>query len=42
MARGKKTNQGFLDSQYPEGAVRFYEMLARWREKGDLDGFIVE
>ncbi len=39
---GQKTNQGFLDSQYPEGAVRFYEMLARWREKGDLDGFIVE
>jgi cyclohexanone monooxygenase len=39
---GKNSHQGFLDSQYPEGAVRFYEMLARWREQGNLDGLIVE
>jgi cyclohexanone monooxygenase len=39
---GQNAHQGFLDSQYPEGAVRFYEMLVRWREQGDLDGLIVE
>jgi len=39
---GQNAHQGFLDSQYPEGAVRFYEMLARWREQGDLEGLIVE
>jgi len=39
---GLNPHQGFLDSQYPEGAVRFYEMLARWREQGDLEGLIVE
>ena len=37
---GKNPQQGFLDSQYPAGAVRFYEMLANWREKGDLEGLI--
>jgi cation diffusion facilitator CzcD-associated flavoprotein CzcO len=39
---GKNPQQGFLDSQYPEGAVRFYEMLARWREEGGLEGLTVE
>ena len=39
---GQSNRQGFLDSQYPEGAVRFYEMLARWREQGDLEGLIVK
>ena len=39
---GQNAHQGFLDTQYPEGAVRFYEMLARWREQGDLEGLIVE
>jgi len=39
---GQNSRQGFLDSQYPEGAVRFYDMLAQWREKGDLEGLIVE
>jgi cation diffusion facilitator CzcD-associated flavoprotein CzcO len=39
---GQNTHQGFLDSQYPDGAVRFYEMLARWREQGDLEGLLVE
>jgi cyclohexanone monooxygenase len=39
---GQNAHQGFLDTQYPEGAVRFYEMLARWREQGALEGLIVE
>jgi len=39
---GQNAHQGFLDSQYPEGAVRFYEMLARWREQGELEGLIVK
>ena len=39
---GQKAHQGFLDSQYPDGAVRFYEMLKRWREKGDLEGLEVD
>jgi len=39
---GQNAHQGFLDSQYPGGAVAFYEMLARWREKGDLEGLIIE
>jgi cation diffusion facilitator CzcD-associated flavoprotein CzcO len=39
---GKNTQQGFLDSQYPAGAVRFYELLASWREKGDFEGLVVE
>ncbi|MEW6298624.1 MAG: NAD(P)/FAD-dependent oxidoreductase [Thermodesulfobacteriota bacterium] len=38
---GKKEGAGFLESQYPEGAVAFYEMLARWRDQGDLEGLIV-
>jgi len=39
---GQNAHQGFLDSQYPEGAVRFYEMLARWREQGEMEGLIVK
>ncbi|MDO8432952.1 MAG: NAD(P)/FAD-dependent oxidoreductase [Candidatus Binatus sp.] len=39
---GKSAKQGFLGSQYPDGAVRFYEMLARWREQGDFEGLLVE
>ena len=39
---GQNSHQGFLDTQYPAGAVRFYELLARWREQGDLEGLIVE
>ena len=39
---GKREGQGFLESQYPEGAVPFYDMLARWREQGDFEGLIVE
>jgi len=39
---GQNSHQGFLDTQYPAGAVRFYELLARWREEGTLEGLIVE
>ncbi len=39
---GKREGQGFLESQYPEGAVPFYDMLARWREQGDFEGLIAE
>jgi cyclohexanone monooxygenase len=39
---GKQEGQGFLEAQDPDGAVRFYEMLARWREQGDLEGLIIE
>ncbi|MBI3247343.1 MAG: NAD(P)/FAD-dependent oxidoreductase [Deltaproteobacteria bacterium] len=39
---GKKEGQGFLESQYPEGAVPFYNMLARWREQGDFTGLAVK
>jgi len=39
---GKKEGGGFLESQYPEGAVAFYEMLDSWREKGNFEGLIVK
>jgi cyclohexanone monooxygenase len=39
---GQNSKQGFLDSQYPEGAVRFYEMLAKWREKGEMEGLEIK
>jgi hypothetical protein len=31
-----------FEGQDPDGAVRFYEALARWHEEGDLEGLIVE
>ena len=39
---GKNEGQGFIEVQYPEGAVPFYNMLAEWREKGDFEGLIVK
>jgi cyclohexanone monooxygenase len=39
---GKHDGQGFLEAQDPDGAVRFYEMLARWREQGEYEGLIVK
>ncbi len=39
---GKNTGQAFIDNQYPEGPVPFFNMLAAWREKGDLAGLIVK
>ncbi len=38
---GKNEGQGFIETQYPEGAVPFYDMLAAWRAQGDFDGLIV-
>jgi cation diffusion facilitator CzcD-associated flavoprotein CzcO len=39
---GKSDGQGFLEAQYPEGAVRFYEMLKQWREQGNFDGLLLK
>jgi cation diffusion facilitator CzcD-associated flavoprotein CzcO len=39
---GQNLQQGLFDGQYPEGAVRFYEMLAQWREKGEMEGLIIK
>jgi cation diffusion facilitator CzcD-associated flavoprotein CzcO len=39
---GKREGQGFLEAQDPDGAVRFYEMLARWREQGEYEGLTVK
>jgi len=39
---GKREGQGFLEAQDPDGAVRFYEMLARWRKQGEYEGLIVK
>ena len=39
---GTNEGQGFLEAQDPDGAVRFYDMLARWREQGDFEGLIVK
>ena len=39
---GKREGAGFLESQYPEGAVAFYNMLASWREQGNLEGLVVK
>ncbi len=32
---------GFLQGHYPEGGLKFYEMLAEWRAKGDYAGLTV-
>ncbi|MSR15448.1 MAG: NAD(P)/FAD-dependent oxidoreductase [Gammaproteobacteria bacterium] len=37
----KANHEGFLQGHYPEGGLRFYEMLAEWRAKGDYAGLIV-
>jgi cyclohexanone monooxygenase len=39
---GKHDGQGFLEAQYPDGPVAFYEMLEEWRKQGELDGLIVK
>ncbi|MGE0824388.1 MAG: flavin-containing monooxygenase [Candidatus Binatia bacterium] len=38
---GKNEGQGFL-AQYPEGAVKFYDMLEQWREEGKMEGLTVK
>ena len=37
----KSENDGFLQGHYPEGGLKFYEMLAEWRAKGDYAGLTV-
>jgi cyclohexanone monooxygenase len=39
---GKQDGDGFLEAADPDGAVRFHEKLARWREQGDMEGLIVK
>ncbi|MGH8010468.1 MAG: monooxygenase, partial [Candidatus Binatia bacterium] len=39
---GTNEGQGFIQTQYPEGAVPFFAMLDRWREQGDFAGLIVK
>ena len=36
-----KGSDGFLQGHFPEGGLRFYEMLAEWREKADWEGLTV-
>jgi hypothetical protein len=40
-AEGKNDSTGFLQ-QYPDGAVTFYNMLAKWRDEGKMEGLIVK
>ena len=37
----KSENDGFLQGHYPEGGLKFYEMLAEWRATGQYAGMIV-
>ena len=38
---GKNEGHGFIETQYPDGAVPFYDMLAAWRAQGDFEGLVV-
>ena len=37
----KSASDGFLQGHYPEGGLKFYEMLAEWRAQGDYAGMAV-
>ena len=37
----RSNNDGFLQGHYPEGGLRFYEMLAEWRAAGNYEGMAV-
>jgi len=40
---GEGTSEGgFLQAVYPKGALAFFDLLAGWRERGDLAGLIVK
>ena len=39
---GTNEGQGFLQTNYPDGGLAFFDMLARWREQGDFAGLIVK
>jgi hypothetical protein len=38
----ERANRRGWDSKDPDGAVRCYEMLARWRQQGELEDLIIE
>jgi cyclohexanone monooxygenase len=38
----KGAGKGFLQGHYPEGAVRFYEMLGAWRAEGTMQGLDID
>jgi|TARA_B110000438_G_scaffold301184_1_gene355431 cyclohexanone monooxygenase len=40
-AEGQLSGGGFHDSSFPGGAVRFQEMLTKWRESGELEGLML-
>ena len=39
---GTNEGQGFLQTNYPEGGLAFFALLARWREQGDFEGLVVK
>jgi cation diffusion facilitator CzcD-associated flavoprotein CzcO len=39
---GTNEGQGFLQTNYPDGGLAFFDMLARWREQGDFAGLVVK
>jgi cyclohexanone monooxygenase len=39
---GTNEGQGFLQTNYPDGGLAFFALLARWREQGDFAGLIVK
>ena len=39
---GTNEGQGFLQTNYPDGGLAFFDLLARWREQGDFAGLIVK
>jgi cation diffusion facilitator CzcD-associated flavoprotein CzcO len=36
--KAKAQNDGFLQGHYPEGGLKFYQMLAEWRANGEYAG----
>jgi cyclohexanone monooxygenase len=39
---GTNEGQGFLQTNYPDGGLAFFAMLASWREQGDFTGLVVK
>jgi len=39
---GTNEGQGFLQTNYPDGGLAFFDMLARWRKQGDFAGLTVK
>ncbi len=40
---GEGTGEGgFLSATYPDGALAFFDLIAKWREKGELEGLVVK